>query len=166
MAAVIWLILTALLTVEAQSITRQNWTNHPSIVEIRQIANEVAGLIQKGSLAIDKKVFVGCTALSLERRMYSTSQGVVRFYQTLGGSDDSAYTFSHTYDRRGRLRFLFMQAGAVNGSLLEARYYFDSQGKLLWEQLKSSGPGYPFVDGKEAAVHDPRQALNQNPCRQ
>lgn len=164
MAAIIWSILMVLLTAQAQSINGRNWINHPSIVEIRNISSEVVGLIQKKLLLTEKNVFVGCAALSLERQMHRTSQGVVRFYQTLGGSDDSAYTFSHTYDSAGRLRFLYMQAGAINGSQLEARYYFDPQGRLLWEQLKSSGPGYPFVDGKKVAVRNPRQVFHQNPC--
>jgi hypothetical protein len=80
-----------------------------------------------------------------KRTLYTSAQGTVRLYRVEGGSDDSVQTRSYYYDSQGELRFLLVQAGAVNGTSLEVRRYWDAAGTKLWEEHKLlQGPGYPF----------------------
>jgi hypothetical protein len=74
-------------------------------------------------------------------------------------------TFRHYYDDAGRLRFVFVTGGAINGSRMEERIYLDQRGKLLRDDRKwTEGPGYPFVDFVKAGVlaHNPRHAFEKN----
>ena len=75
----------------------------------------------------------------------TNSRGRARFYQNEGGSEDSSLKREHYYDEAGRLRFVFITGGAVNGTELEHRIYFDETGKRIWEeQTFKKGPGYTF----------------------
>ena len=75
------------------------------------------------------------------------SKGVVRRYEKQGGSDDSALTWQHYYDKAARLRFVLITGGATNGAQLEHRIYFDESGKRIWEEHKYlKGPEYFFPE--------------------
>ena len=101
--------------------------------------------------------------------MASDSRGRVRFYQSDAGSDDSALKTEHYYDEAGRLRFVFISGGAVNGSHLEHRIYFDEAGKRLWEEhTYTEGPGYTFPEiwpDERLQINNPAQKFaSKSPC--
>jgi hypothetical protein len=80
-----------------------------------------------------------------ERTLHLEATGTVRSYYFSGGSEDSAAWRALYYDRDGRLRFVLIEAGAVNGTRLEHRIYLSKYGKRLWEvQTMLEGPGYTF----------------------
>jgi hypothetical protein len=98
-----------------------------------------------------------------ERRKYTDPQGHIRRYVRSGGSDDVAVTEDHYFDTAGNLRFLFITAGAINGTLVEYRLYFDTSGSRIRETRKVvKGPGYPFPDTwpDTDIVRDPASAFN------
>jgi hypothetical protein len=100
------------------------------------------------SFTIKKRAFEYCEPYEdTARTIAADSKGMVRFYRNEGGSEDSALTWEHYYDEGGRLRFVFITGGAVNGSKLEHRIYFDETGKRIWEdQVYKKGPGYTFPE--------------------
>ena len=95
----------------------------------------------------------------------SDAAGVIRFvYEEVGG-EDSLIRMSAYYDETGQRRFIFAQAGAVNESSAERRWYFSASGGLIERRDKLvKGPGYPWdwesvdkilVNGR---LKDPKQA--------
>jgi hypothetical protein len=152
----------------AQAITARNWRSHPAIVEIRRIYTDVNALISAKQLRVASRRSGHCPSWDLERRQFTDSRGVVRRYVKAGGSEDSAVNLEHTYDTRGRLRFVFVRAGAVNDSRLEVRFYFDAAGKRIWTDRRSSGQGYTFseTDFLNEMARDPTRAFAAPlPCR-
>lgn len=127
-------------------ITKANWQQHPKIKAIRAIVQSVKNGMSRKSFTVRKRVFEYCEPYEDTERMIATdSGGRARFYQNAGGSDDSSLKWEHYYDEAGRLRFVFITGGAVNGSELEHRIYFDEAGKRIWEeQTYKKGPGYTF----------------------
>jgi hypothetical protein len=129
-------------------VTKANWQQHPKIKVIRSLVQSVkAGMVGK-TLTTRRRSFEYCEPGEATARVIATdAQGRARFYQTEGGSEDSSLKFEHYYDERGRLRFVFITGGAVNGSELEHRIYFDETGKRIWEaQAYKKGPGYTWPE--------------------
>jgi len=153
----------------AEPITAMNWQRHLAIVEIRAIYREIkqvegAGLLRK----LEKQWPENCEPRSYEdteRVLYLDARGVVRSYHFGGGSEDSAVRRALYYDRDGRLRFVLIRAGAVNGTSLEHRVYLSKTGRRLWEvQTLLEGPGYTFPSRQwweEDLVRDPRRAFDK-----
>lgn len=124
-------------------VNRYNWRRHPQIVAIRKITEEVEGLSGEGDLR-KKEKDTGCM-YDNDRTLFISSQGHARKYVVAGGSGDSSVTRTLYYDAEGRLRFVFVEAGAVNGSALEHRVYFNEKGERIWETHEyTEGPGYTF----------------------
>lgn len=158
----LWLLASAL----AQPITASNWATHPRIREVRTIYLQVAHLRSQNKLHKTSKSFDYCPAIDLNRVLFTDAKGVVRFYQSGGGSDDSAATLEHTYDASGRLRFVLVKAGAVNNTHIEYRYYLSETGALLWKDQRIQGQGYPFPDFRAYFAFDPKKAFAApSPCR-
>ncbi len=129
-----------------QEINETNWINHPKIKEIREIYNEVEGKIINRELIERRKAFEYSIPYEPTLKViYFEKSNTVRKYIEEAGSDDSALKFNYYYDQKQTLRFVFITGGAVNGSSLEHRIYFDSSGKKIWEiQKYLEGPGYTF----------------------
>jgi hypothetical protein len=129
-------------------VTKANWQQHPKIKAIRAIVQSVKTGMSRKSFTVRKRVFEYCEPYEDTGRMIATdSRGRTRFYQNAGGSDDSALKWEYYYDEAERLRFVFITGGAVNGSRLEHRIYFDEAGKRIWEEhIYKKGPGYTFPD--------------------
>ena len=159
------LLLGLLCIAHAQTITAKNWQSHPAILEIRKIYADVNALIAQKKLRLEKKTFGYCPSWDLERTKYATANGVVRRYVKAGGGEDSAVTLDHTYDAAGRLRFVFVKAGAVNDTQLERRWYFDASGKSLWVDRRQTGTGYAFDDAdfRREMVWNPKKAFMAAP---
>lgn len=127
-------------------VTKANWQQHPKIKAIRAIVQSIKSGMSRKSLTTKRRAFDYCEPGADTARMIATdAQGRARFYQTEGGSEDSSLKVEQYYDETGRLRFVFITGGAVNGTQLEHRIYFDETGKRIWEeQTFTKGPGYTF----------------------
>jgi hypothetical protein len=129
-------------------ITKANWQQHPQIKAIRAIVQSVKNGMSRKTFNVRKRAFEYCEPyVDTERMIATDSRGRARFYENAGGSDDSSLKWEHYYDEAGRLRFVFITGGAVNGTELEHRIYFDEAGKRIWEeQTLKKGPGYTFPE--------------------
>ncbi|MDT4895770.1 MAG: hypothetical protein QOH25_847 [Acidobacteriota bacterium] len=138
----------SLLQETGGEVTKANWQQHPKIKAIRAIVQSVKTGMSRKSLTTKKRTFEYCEPGEDTLRMIATdASGRARFYQNEGGSEDSSLKLEHYYDERGRLRFVFITGGAVNGSQLEHRIYFDETGKRIWEERTfKKGPGYTFPE--------------------
>ena len=153
-------------------ITKANWQQHPKIKEIRAIVQAVNNGMSRKSLKVRKRAFDYCEPYEDTTRTIATdSNGRVRFYANEGGSDDSALKWEHYYDEQGRLRFVFITGGAVNGSELEHRIYFDEKGARIWEDhTYKKGPGYTFPEvwpEDQLQIKDPDKKFSSKaPCKE
>ena len=151
-------------------ITKANWQRHPKIIQVRAIVQSVNAGISKKSFTMRKRAFEYCEPYEDTARTIATDpKGRVRFYGNEGGSDDSSLKWEHYYDEAGRLRFVFITGGAVNGSKLEHRIYFDENGKRLWEDhTYKKGPGYTFPEvwpDDQLQINEPAAKFSStSPC--
>lgn len=145
------------LAQDGGEVTKENWRRHPRIREVRSIYQAVNS--GRKRLRMKKRTFEYCEpGADTARVIGSDAQGRVRFYQTEGGSEDSSLKFEHYYDENGRLRFVFITGGAVSGSQLEHRIYFDAEGKRIWEEHKATAPGYTWPEvwpEEQLQINDP-----------
>jgi hypothetical protein len=154
----------------AEAITAANWRTHHAIVEIRAIYRETRQAEVAGRLRKEQSTLGHCRPFyeDVERTLHLDQSGAVRSFHLGGGSDDSAVQAAYYYDREGRLRFVFAEAGAVNGTSIEYRIYLSRTGERLWEeQRRLKGPGYtlPSRLPDEWLVRDPLQAFHtENAC--
>ncbi|WP_337867308.1 hypothetical protein [Meiothermus sp.] len=147
-------------------ITPSNWRNHPQIVEIRAVYQQVLALVQTGR-RYKAKTFAYCPSLDLVCRLYTDGRGVARRYAVSGGGEDSSYSFDHIYDSQGRLRFVLVIGSAVDKSFLELRYYLGVDGTVLWVDRRQGGPGYTWIVNPLAFfARQPQQAFAApDPCK-
>jgi hypothetical protein len=148
----------------AQEITKANWRQHPKIRAVRALVQSIKTDLGSKAYQISRREFEYCEPYQDTLRMMARdARGRVRLYERQGGSEDSALTWQHFYDEQGRLRFVFIQGGAANGSQLEHRIYFDETGKRIWEEHKYvKGPGYTFPTvwpDEELQMTDPAGAF-------
>lgn len=129
-------------------ITKANWQQHPKIKAVRAAVQTVKDGLGRKSFKVKTRKFDYCEPYEdTSRTLGIDSNGRVRYYEKQAGSDDSALKWEHYYDEAGRLRFVLITGGAVNGSELEHRIYFDEEGKRIWEEQKyTKGPGYTFPE--------------------
>jgi len=104
--------------------------------------------MRRKSLTVRKRAFEYCEPYQdAERTIARDSAGRTRYYRNQGGSEDSSLTWEHYYDAAGHPRFILITGGAVNGTKLEHRIYFDEAGERIWEeQTYRKGPGYTFPE--------------------
>lgn len=127
------------------AITEANWTTHPDITEIRAIYNSIEESIESNELAVSIKNITNDLSLPKDITIYKDEHKMIRKYKEQNGSEDSAYTASYYYDNLNKIRFVFLELGAINGTNKEYRLYYDEKGNKIWEQSKLlKGPGYPF----------------------
>ena len=118
----------------------------PRLRAIRQRVDAVERDRRQGRLTESVRAFERCApGEDAERRLYRDGEGRAAKYVRETGGDDAALVFEQTYDRQGRLRYVFIHGGATNGTVLEHRIFLDESGqRLLEEQRIRRGPGYPF----------------------
>jgi hypothetical protein len=151
-------------------ITKANWNQHPKIKAVRAIVAAVDAGVTRKTLKVSVRKFEYCEPYEdTVRKQAVDAQRLVRMYEKQGGSDDSSLTTKHFYDEAGRLRFVFITGGAVNGSQLEQRIYFDEAGQRIWEEHKYvKGPGYTFPEvwpDDQLQLQDPAGAFAaKSPC--
>lgn len=149
-------------------ITAANWLRHPQIVDVRQIYEEIRTGIDGKRFKKEWTVYQDCTSrVDSARTVYRDRNGA-RYYYASGGSDDSRVDRNFYYDTKGVLRFVYITGGAVNGTAVQHRIYFDAAGKRIWEiQKRLAGPGYTFPRKwpEASIVRRPDKALYaDHPC--
>ena len=80
--------------------------------------------------------------------VFRDSSGVIRKLERAEGSEDHTQTSTSYFDTRGRLRFLFVKAGAVPDGHVEARWWFDESGKVIKQKRKAWGEGPTYFGNK------------------
>ena len=101
---------------------------------MRAIYRDVTAAAKAGRLRKVDRTFGYCRPYEdMERTLYLDARGVVRSYHFSGGSDDFAAQRALYYDRDGKLRFVMVKAGAVNGTNIEHRIYLSAAGERVWE---------------------------------
>jgi hypothetical protein len=132
----------------AQDLTAANWRKDPRIAAIRTIVAGIENAIKAGDLRRTQYEFEDPEpGQDREREIFTDKQNRIRKIIRSGGSDDSALTRNFYFDQDGRLRFVFITGGAVNGTSIEHRIYLDASGRRLYEyQTLLEGPGYTFPD--------------------
>ncbi len=135
---------------------------------IRMLYQAVRAGMQNGSLRTTTWVFDYCRPGEDTRRVLVTDpRGRARMYRYDTGSEDASLALEHYYDEAGRLRFVFIRAGAVNGSVLEHRIYFDERLRRIRElHTYVAGPGYSWPAVwplEQLQVSDPARAFRAKP---
>lgn len=113
----------------------------PDVSDVRAVFKDVETLRAAGKL---KKETAPISEFE-EASLYTDDGGRARLYVESLGGQDSVVTVSAYYDASEKLRFVFCQAGAVNDSKMERRYYFAVDGKKIDQKEKlTAGEGYPW----------------------
>lgn len=140
-------------------ITEKNWMNHPDIVTIRKIYNDVESGVKSKTLK-SRKIKMSCKGSPFVNPVvYEDSSNNIKKYGFSIGSDDSNSSVSSYYDKSNNLRFMFEIVNSVNGTQREIRTYFDESGKTLYqdERLKK-GPGWS--GGYNTPILNPKEHIN------
>ena len=150
----------------------------PDVASARAVYQQVEHLRQSRRLQLSQQAGAdtdagearcGCapygatTACTLGR----DAQGVARWFEREGGSSDSLIRERLYYDSQGRLRFIFVHMGAVNGTVQEQRLYFSPSGQRVRASFKTvSGPGYTFPRQWPAQyeLRQPKLPLAEGTC--
>lgn len=129
----------ALAAAGAGAVTSKNWETHPSVVASRDVYKEVTAAVgAKTWRVIDAP---DCVEEFTTWFLATDGQGVARYLRYEGGSGDSSQTVEQYYDAKGRVRFVFGRVGAVPSSWVEARWWLDESGAVVWTRRASGGEG-------------------------
>jgi hypothetical protein len=144
------------LSAVAAEIPEKNWENHLEIKKIRTLYNDINTTAKSNRFRKQAKRCVrddgGGGGISQE--LYTDKSAFPRKYVVYGGSEDSYARAEYYYDTKGIVRFTYRYHGAVNGTTVEERIYFDQKGERLHQYRKEEGPGYPD-SGFPGAVANP-----------
>jgi len=132
-------------------ITEKNWEQHPTIVEIRKLYNDIQSQLEHKKLKYQKKSFAKLPRAC--RGMYPTEYlaiatdraNRVRLDVTAQRiSDDDLLTTRNYYDEDGRLRFVYRTDESSEGfATIHYRMYLTDQGKIFWD-VKTEGKHVEF----------------------
>jgi hypothetical protein len=136
-------------------ITARNWEHHPQVEAARAVFTEVRAALDARTLAT--RATADCTQEFSELTLATDRQAVVRYlFRSFGGSD-SSQSVEAFYDAKGTLRFVFVKVGAVPSAWVEARYWLDETGALVWKSRTTGGEGPTYY------ANDPAEYLVKNP---
>jgi len=135
------------------------------IAEIQSIKNGIEQQIKEGFFKKDtKSLSYSQPYVPTLKVIYIDKNQIVRKYIQEAGSDDSFLKSSFYYDQNGRLRFALFEGGAVNGSQIEHRVYFNSEGKRISENHENiKGPVYTFPEKwlDDELITNPIESFNK-----
>ncbi|GAA5503626.1 hypothetical protein Dxin01_03385 [Deinococcus xinjiangensis] len=103
--------------------------------DIRRNYQEINDLAQRGQLTVKQRK---CPGVAPEFSLMTDRAGVIRRYVLTTGTDDSALSFQHDYDRAGRLTFVLVTYGSVHGQTYEWRLYFSPSGRVF-DLIRTAG---------------------------
>jgi hypothetical protein len=154
----LFLCLTLVFTADAGSppkVTGKNWEHHPAVEASRAVFTEVRAAVDAKQLT--SRDSHDCTAEFSSFTLATDAKGIVRYFvRDFGGSDSSQRVESY-YDAQGRLRFVFVKVGAVPSAWVQARYWLDEAGALVWKARTAGGEGptYYATNPAEYLTRDP-----------
>jgi hypothetical protein len=128
----------------ANPVTASNWTTHPFIVAIRAIVTTIDSSIAKRSFSTKSRdVHRPAAPVELFDLSSDTSReaaldpdGIIRRLKRSSVSESGRIDRTYYYDQEGRLRFVYVQGSAADGTHVQDRIYFDVDGARLWEIQK------------------------------
>lgn len=134
--------------------TAKTWRHHPDVEAARAVFTEVRAALETGALTT--KESTACEQFSTFA-LSTDAKGTVRLFVRAFGSEDSSHRVDAYYDEAGRLRFVFVRVGAVPAAWVEARWWLDEAGGVVWTSRASGGEGptYYANDFAEYRVTDP-----------
>jgi hypothetical protein len=142
---------------QSQPVTNKD----SAVAAVRAVYQEVETAIKEKRL-VQHDTSISCETDEHEFEgdftIWRDSAGIVRRFDIGTGNDDSAEGLQYYYDSSARLRFIFGQYGAVVGSHLQERVYFDENRQEL-KRLReySTKRQYPF--GRAEPVWHPMDEL-------
>lgn len=123
-----------------QEITESNWENHPRIVEIRKLYNDIQSKLESKALKYQEKSFAklprSCRGtypieyfgVATDRanrvRMYIRAQRI---------SHDDLLTRRSYYDEGGHLRFVYETNESAGFATIKKRIYLTDKGNVFWD---------------------------------
>lgn len=141
-----------------QAITEQNWEQHPKIVEVRKLYEEIQSMLKQKKLKVQERSFLKAIA-ACDRVLYpiefvriaTDGAGRVRMFaygQRI--SDNALLTKWEYYDETGRLRFVDRTNQLPGFVPIEDRIYLTEQGRAFWD-VRTEGKKNTF--GEETREH-------------
>jgi YD repeat-containing protein len=132
-----------------------------AVQAVRSIYQETeAGIKVNRYVRHDTTVTCDESGLDNNYSFYRDSAGVVRRLDAEVGTDDHAEVHHYYYDAAGRLRFIFVQYGAVTGAHLQERVYYDENRQELRRlRERTSARSYPF--GKVDPLWQPAKVFKE-----
>ncbi len=127
---------------ESPKISTKNWEHHPQVESARAVFTEVRAALDGGTFTTRKTV--DCTQEFSELTLATDAQSVVRYLLRDFGGSDSSHRVEAFYDAKGTLRFVFVRVGAVPSAWVEARYWLDEAGQLVWKARATGGEGSTY----------------------
>ena len=107
----------------------------------------------------NKKIIENSSYESGSKIIYTDKDGKILKYKKEIGGEDSALVYSFYYDENGKLFFVSIDGGAVNGSEMLHEIYYNSIGKKISESHKiTKGEGYtwPKIWPEDEIVFNPK----------
>ena len=131
-------------------VDAKNWEHHPRIEAARAVYAAVRAALD--AKALGTRELTDCTQEFSGFSLSTDAQGVVRLLVRDFGGGDSSQKAESYYDEQGRLRFVFVKVGAVPSAWVEARWWLDETGAVLWKTRSTGGEG-PTYYANEAAEY-------------
>lgn len=141
-----------------QAITEQNWEQHPKIVEVRKLYEEIQAMLKQKKLKVQDRNFLKAIA-ACDRVLYpiefvriaADKTGRARlFVYGRRISDNALLTTWEYYDEGGRLRFVDRTNQLPGFVPIEDRIYLTEQGRAFWD-VTTEGKKTTF--GEETREH-------------
>lgn len=136
-----------------QAITEKNWEQHPKIVEVRKLYEEVQSLLKQKKLKVRERNFLKAIAACNQVtypiefvRIATDDAGRVRLFaygQRI--SDNALLTKWEYYDENGHLRFVDRTNQHAGWVPIEDRIYLTEQGRSFWD-VSTEGKKNTFGD--------------------
>ncbi len=128
----------------APLLSSRTWKKDRRIQAIQKLVREIDEAQRQGRLVQSTRPFQACgPGEDAERRLYALDGRTAKYVRQVG-SREVALTFEQLYDAQGRLRYVFIHGGAVNGAVLEHRIWLDEDGQRLWEAQHWRRGRYPL----------------------
>lgn len=160
------IVIAIALAAAAGAVTAKNWETHPSVVASRAVFQEVTASVDAKTWRLVQRD--DCDEEFTTWSLATDGRGVARYLRYEGGSGDSSHTVEQYYDASGRVRFVLGHVGAVPSAWVDARWWIDESGKVVWTRRASGGEGptYYLNDLQEVLVTSPLADFAKNTrCR-
>jgi hypothetical protein len=109
------------------TITEENWINHPNILEIRNIYNDIEKQINEENY--DRLMF---RSSGVEYDIWWDKSFIVRKIQRVISSGGSGNINGAYYDSEGALRFFLNKFRSDGDEEVRGRYYFSKSGEVVY----------------------------------